>query len=54
MGLFFVILYPTFTPPGTYIAATVFALYLVGGFLWDWLVTIHGSLQHIPVQVTIS
>lgn len=40
MGLFFVILYPVFTPPGTHIAATVFAIYLLGGFLWDWLVTI--------------
>jgi CDP-diacylglycerol--glycerol-3-phosphate 3-phosphatidyltransferase len=40
MGLFFVILYPVFTPPGTYIAATVFAIYLLGGFLWDWLLTI--------------
>jgi CDP-diacylglycerol--glycerol-3-phosphate 3-phosphatidyltransferase len=40
MGLFFVILYPVFTPPGTHIAATVFAIYLLGGFLWDWLLTI--------------
>jgi CDP-diacylglycerol--glycerol-3-phosphate 3-phosphatidyltransferase len=40
MGLFFVILYPVFTPPGTHIAATVFAIYLLGGFLWDWFLTI--------------
>jgi len=40
MGLFFVILYPVFTPPSTHIAATVFAIYLLGGFLWDWFVTI--------------
>ncbi len=46
MGLFFVILYPVFTPPGTHIAATVFAIYLLGGFLWDWFVTI----GWLPVQ----
>ena len=40
MGLFFVILYPIFKPPGTYIAAVIFAIYILGGFLWDWLVTI--------------
>jgi len=40
MGLFFVILYPIFKPPGTHIAAGVFASYILGGFLWDWLVTI--------------
>jgi CDP-diacylglycerol--glycerol-3-phosphate 3-phosphatidyltransferase len=40
MGLFFVILYPVFTPPGTHIASAIFALYLLGGFLWDWLVVI--------------
>jgi len=40
MGLFLVILYPIFKPPGTYIVATIFAIYILGGFLWDWLVTI--------------
>lgn len=40
MGLFFVILYPIFKPPGTHIAAAVFAVYLLGGFLWDWFITI--------------
>jgi CDP-diacylglycerol--glycerol-3-phosphate 3-phosphatidyltransferase len=40
MGLFLVILYPIFRPPGTYIVATIFAIYILGGFLWDWLVTI--------------
>jgi CDP-diacylglycerol--glycerol-3-phosphate 3-phosphatidyltransferase len=40
MGLFFVILYPVFTPPGTDIVALIFAIYILGGFLWDWLVTI--------------
>jgi CDP-diacylglycerol--glycerol-3-phosphate 3-phosphatidyltransferase len=40
MGLFFVILYPIFTPPGTHIVALIFSAYILGGFLWDWLVTI--------------
>lgn len=40
MGLFLVILYPVFKPPGTYLAAVVFAFYILSGFLWDWLVTI--------------
>ena len=40
MGLFFVILYPIFTPPGTHIVAMIFSAYILGGFLWDWLVTI--------------
>ena len=40
MGLFLVILYPIFEPPGTYLAAGIFAIYILGGFLWDWLVTI--------------
>lgn len=39
MGLFFVILYPVFRPPGTHLAAAVFAVYVLGGFIWDWLVT---------------
>jgi CDP-diacylglycerol--glycerol-3-phosphate 3-phosphatidyltransferase len=40
MGLFLVILYPIFEPPGTVLAAIIFAIYILGGFLWDWLVTI--------------
>ena len=40
MGLFFVILYPVFKPPGTHLAAAVFAIYLLGGFIWDWFLTI--------------
>jgi len=40
MGLFLVILYPVFKPPGTDAAAAVFAFYILSGFLWDWLVTI--------------
>ena len=48
MGLFFVILYPIFKPPGTHIAAAVFAVYLLGGFLWDWFITI-GWLPTQPI-----
>ena len=40
MGLFFAILYPIFTPPGTHVVALIFAFYILGGFFWDWLVTI--------------
>jgi CDP-diacylglycerol--glycerol-3-phosphate 3-phosphatidyltransferase len=40
MGLFLVILYPVFKPPLTHIAAAVFAAYILGGFLWDWLLAI--------------
>ncbi len=40
MGLFFALLYPIFKPPGTHIVALIFAFYILGGFLWDWLVTI--------------
>jgi CDP-diacylglycerol--glycerol-3-phosphate 3-phosphatidyltransferase len=39
MGLFFVILYPVFKPPGTHFAAAIFAIYLLGGFIWDWCLT---------------
>lgn len=53
MGLFFVILYPVFTPPGTYVVATVFAIYLLGGFLWDWLLTI-GRLPPNPGEAYIG
>ena len=47
MGLFFVILYPIFTPPGTHVVALIFSAYILGGFLWDWLVTI-GWLPATP------
>jgi CDP-diacylglycerol--glycerol-3-phosphate 3-phosphatidyltransferase len=49
MGFFLVILYPIFKPPGTYIAAIIFAIYILGGFLWDWLVTI-GWLPAKPAE----
>ena len=37
MGFAFVILWPVFTPPGTHIAAAIFALPFLIGFSWDWL-----------------
>jgi len=40
MGFFFVILYPIFNPPGTDVVALIFAIHILGSFLWDWLVTI--------------
>ena len=40
MGLFFVILYPVFSPPSTHLVAGIFAIYILSGFIWDWLVTI--------------
>jgi hypothetical protein len=49
MGLFFAILYPVFGPPTTHLAAGVFATYILGGFLWDWLLTI-GWLPAKPGQ----
>ena len=45
MGFFFVILYPVFGPPSTVLAATVFGLYILGGFLWDWLL-VSGVVSH--------
>lgn len=37
MGFLFFILMPIFSPPGTYIAAVLFALPFLVGFLIDWL-----------------
>jgi CDP-diacylglycerol--glycerol-3-phosphate 3-phosphatidyltransferase len=53
MGLFFAILYPFFTPPGTHLAAAVFAVYILGGFLWDWFVAI-GWLPAQPGEIYLN
>lgn len=37
MGFVSVMLWPVFTPPGTYVAALVFSIPFLGGFLLDWL-----------------
>ena len=44
MGFLAVVLLPLFSPPGTHIAAALFALPLLAGFLRDWL-TVSGALQ---------
>ena len=44
MGLLAVMLWPIFSPPGTHIAATLFALPFLAGFLLDWLF-VSGMLQ---------
>lgn len=69
MGLFFAILYPIFTPPGTHVVALIFSAYILGGFLWDWLVTIgwlpatpssryqdleYWIVQHIPLALRLT
>ena len=36
MGFAAVVLFPVFTPPGTFLAATFFALPFLAGFLLDW------------------
>ena len=38
MGLFFVILYPLFTPPATHFVATLFVVPVMAGFIWDWFI----------------
>jgi CDP-diacylglycerol---glycerol-3-phosphate 3-phosphatidyltransferase len=44
MGFIAVMLWPVFTPPGTHIAAAVFTLPFLAGFLRDWL-TVSGVLS---------
>lgn len=36
MGFMFVMLFPLFGPPGTYIGAAAFGVPFLAGFLWDW------------------
>ena len=38
MGFAFVILWPIFSPPGTYYAAVIFSFPFLVAFIWDWLV----------------
>jgi CDP-diacylglycerol---glycerol-3-phosphate 3-phosphatidyltransferase len=38
MGFISVMLWPIFAPPGTYVAALIFAIPFLGGFLLDWLI----------------
>jgi len=45
MGFIAIVLLPAFSPPGTHIAATVFALPFLLGFTRDWL-SVSGVLRH--------
>jgi CDP-diacylglycerol---glycerol-3-phosphate 3-phosphatidyltransferase len=49
MGFLSVMLWPLFTPPGTYVAALFFAIPFLSGFLMDWLV-LSGVLQPADVS----
>jgi CDP-diacylglycerol--glycerol-3-phosphate 3-phosphatidyltransferase len=42
MGFLFVMLWPVFTPPATHLAALVFSVPFLGGFLYDWLLVCSG------------
>lgn len=44
MGFLSAMLWPVFTPPGTTVAALIFALPFLGGFVVDWLI-ISGDLK---------
>lgn len=47
MGFLFFILMPFFSPPGTHLAAAIFALPFLGGFILDWF-TVSGVLKAQP------
>ncbi len=56
MGFMFVMLFPLFTPPGTFVAAAAFGLPFIGGFIWDWLQVI-GSVtpaKRIEIKARLS
>jgi CDP-diacylglycerol--glycerol-3-phosphate 3-phosphatidyltransferase len=44
MGFMAVMLWPLFSPPITYLAATLFAIPFLVGFSWDWLV-VSGAIK---------
>jgi len=50
MGFLFFILMPIFTPPGTYIAAAMFALPFLIGFGFDWLTVCGVRFVNRPSQ----
>ncbi len=47
MGFLFFILMPIFSPPGTHIAALLFAIPFLVGFSYDWL-TVSGFVKQAP------
>jgi len=44
MGFMFVVLFPVFSPPATFVAAAAFGIPFAVGFLWDWLI-VSGALS---------
>jgi CDP-diacylglycerol--glycerol-3-phosphate 3-phosphatidyltransferase len=54
MGFLFFILMPIFSPPGTYLAATVFALPFLVGFGIDWLVVCGVGWASHPLQARLK
>jgi CDP-diacylglycerol--glycerol-3-phosphate 3-phosphatidyltransferase len=53
MGFLFFILMPVFTPPGTYIAAAMFALPFLVGFVIDWLAACGVCFAYRPLQARL-
>ncbi len=53
MGFLFFILMPVFTPPGTYIAAAMFALPFLIGFGIDWLAVCGVRFAHRSLQARL-
>lgn len=49
MGFLAVILWPVFSPPGTHLAAIIFAAPFLAGFVWDWL-AISGAIDPSKIQ----
>lgn len=49
MGFLFFILMPVFSPPGTHIAAALFAIPFLAGFLFDWL-AVSGFVVQAPTR----
>jgi len=47
MGFLAIVLWPLFSPPGTHIAAALFGLPLLSGFVLDWLI-VSGIFQPGP------
>jgi CDP-diacylglycerol---glycerol-3-phosphate 3-phosphatidyltransferase len=47
MGLIAVLLLPVFSPPGTYWAATLFAIPFIIGFLLDWMSSIGLTMRNV-------
>lgn len=47
MGFLFFILMPVFSPPGTHIAAVLFAIPFLVGFVFDWL-AVSGNVKRVP------